>query len=58
MSTYIVLKAFDSAAQADEFRFLFEMMGIDASVEAKNLLVAEHHLKKAKELAEDYFRDI
>ena len=57
MENFILLKQFDSVAKAEEFRFLFEMMGVDAKIEKGDLLVAEKHLKKAQELAEDYFKD-
>lgn len=58
MANYVLLRAFDAKSKAEEFRFLFEMMGIDVTVEGGNLLVAEEHLPKAKELAEDYFKDM
>ncbi|EKD23765.1 MAG: hypothetical protein ACD_81C00185G0003 [uncultured bacterium] len=57
MANFILLKAFDSKAKAEEFRFLFEMMGVDAKTDKGNLLVSEDHLQKAKELAEDYFKE-
>jgi hypothetical protein len=57
MDSYVPLKSFDSSAKAEEFRFLFEMMGIDTKIDKGNLLVSEQHLKKAKELAEDYFKN-
>lgn len=57
MANFVLLKSFDSKSKAEEFRFLFEMMGVDAKTEKGDLLVAEDYLKKAKELAEDYFKD-
>jgi hypothetical protein len=57
MNDYILLKSFDSAATAKEFCVLFELMGVNATVKDTHLFVAEQHLKKAKELAEDYFKD-
>lgn len=57
MDTFVVLKQFNSAAKAEEFCFLFEMMGVDAKTKKGDLLVAEKHLKKARELAEDYFKN-
>jgi len=57
MVNYVLLKAFDAKSKAEEFRFLFEMMGLDVKIEGGNLLVAEEHLPKAKELAQDYFKD-
>lgn len=57
METFVLLKAFDSAVTAKEFKDLFELMGVTAAVDGVQLLVAERHLKKARELAEDYFRE-
>ena len=57
MVNYVLLKTFDAKSKAEEFRFLFEMMGIDVTVEGGNLLVAEEHLPKAQELAKDYFKE-
>lgn len=57
MANYVLLKAFDMKSKAEEFRLLFEMMGIDVAVEGGNLLVAADHLPKAKELARDYFKE-
>lgn len=57
MNNYVFLRSFDSAAMAKEFCALFELLGVDSSVEGGDLLVAEKHLSKAKELAEDYFKD-
>ncbi len=57
MDNYVLLKSFDSAATAKEFCVLFELMGVDSSVEDEHLFVAQKHLVKARELAEDYFKD-